>query len=98
MAPIRSSPPPPTSPADEVPTSPLDVTIADSDREQVKVNNVNLTELKNACDDALKRVCAPTLPCNPLYLINLPSISPTQNYSLKTIPTLMSASHWVGRA
>lgn len=27
------------------------------DRDVIKVNNANLTELKNACDDALKRVC-----------------------------------------
>jgi hypothetical protein len=29
-----------------------------SDKDVVKVNNANLTELKNACDDALKRVCS----------------------------------------
>jgi hypothetical protein len=40
------------------PTGPLSITIAPEDREVVKVNNANLTELKNACDDAVKRVRA----------------------------------------
>ena len=38
------------------PTGPLTVTIPPEERELVKVNNANLTELKNACDDAVKRV------------------------------------------
>lgn len=32
---------------------------AAADRDIIKVNNANLTELKNACDDALKRVRLP---------------------------------------
>lgn len=35
------------------------VTGAAADRDVIKVNNANLTELKNACDDALKRVRLP---------------------------------------
>ena len=46
---------PSPDPADR-PLGPLAVTIPASDREEVKVNNANLTELKNACDDAVKRV------------------------------------------
>lgn len=38
------------------PTGPLSTTIPVTERDIVKVNNANLTELKNACDDALKRV------------------------------------------
>ena len=38
------------------PTGPLSIVIAPEDRFVVKVNNANLTELKNACDDAVKRV------------------------------------------
>ncbi|KAJ2934147.1 hypothetical protein H1R20_g2900, partial [Candolleomyces eurysporus] len=45
---------PSPDPADR-PLGPLAVTIPASDREEVKVNNANLTELKNACDDAVKR-------------------------------------------
>jgi len=37
------------------PTGPLSIIIAPEDRDTVKVNNANLTELKNACDDAVKR-------------------------------------------
>ncbi|KAF5329953.1 hypothetical protein D9611_010487 [Ephemerocybe angulata] len=37
------------------PLGPLAVTVPAYDREVVKVNNANLTELKNACDDAVKR-------------------------------------------
>ncbi|EAU89321.2 hypothetical protein CC1G_03586 [Coprinopsis cinerea okayama7 len=40
------------------PLGPLAVSIPASEREQVKVNNANLTELKNACDDAVKRFLA----------------------------------------
>ncbi|KAK2461162.1 hypothetical protein APHAL10511_006689 [Amanita phalloides] len=41
--------------ADERPVGPLSLVIPPQDRDPVKVNNVSLTELKNACDDALKR-------------------------------------------
>ena len=44
----------PSSP--DRPTGPLSVVISPEDREVVKVNNASLTELKNACDDAVKRV------------------------------------------
>lgn len=37
---------------------PLSIVIADDDRDVVKVNNASVSELKNACDDALKRVSA----------------------------------------
>lgn len=37
------------------PPGPLSIIITDEEREVVKVNNASLTELKNACDDALKR-------------------------------------------
>lgn len=47
---------PSPDPADR-PLGPLAVTVPASEREEVKVNNANLTELKNACDDAVKRVC-----------------------------------------
>lgn len=40
----------------ERPAGPLSISIAPEDRDVVKVNNANLTELKHACDDALKRV------------------------------------------
>jgi len=32
-------------------------------RDVVKVNNASLTELKNACDDAVKAVCVPSYLC-----------------------------------
>jgi signal peptidase complex subunit 2 len=32
-------------------------------REEIKVNNASLIDLKNACDDALKRVCCSSLAC-----------------------------------
>lgn len=38
------------------PTGPLSIIISPEDRYPVKVNNANITELKIACDDALKRV------------------------------------------
>jgi signal peptidase complex subunit 2 len=49
------------SPSDSTPTPPprsiLPITpIPSKDRDVVKVNNANLTELKNALDDAIKRV------------------------------------------
>ncbi|KAF8633153.1 hypothetical protein AX17_004654 [Amanita inopinata Kibby_2008] len=40
---------------EERPVGPLSVVVPAEDREPVKVNNASLTELKNACDDALKR-------------------------------------------
>lgn len=43
----------PSSP--DRPTGPLSVVIPPEDREVVKVNNASFTELKNACDDAVKR-------------------------------------------
>jgi hypothetical protein len=53
----RSSSPALSSPgSDERPVGPLSVVVPPEEREAVKVNNTSLTELKNACDDALKRV------------------------------------------
>lgn len=46
------------SPSSDRPLGPLSVTIPKSEREEVKVNNANVTELKNACDDAIKRFLA----------------------------------------
>ena len=46
----------PDSPSDR-PLGPLSVTVPASEREEVKVNNASLVELKNACDDAIKKVC-----------------------------------------
>ncbi|KIY53276.1 hypothetical protein FISHEDRAFT_33537 [Fistulina hepatica ATCC 64428] len=43
----------PSSP--DKPTGPLSILTLPEDREIVKVNNANATELKNACDDAVKR-------------------------------------------
>ncbi|KAL9710161.1 hypothetical protein Ac2012v2_006457 [Leucoagaricus gongylophorus] len=36
-------------------TGPLSVPVSSADRDLIKVNNANVTELKNACDDAVKR-------------------------------------------
>ncbi|KAF9010097.1 microsomal signal peptidase 25 kDa subunit-domain-containing protein [Cyathus striatus] len=44
-----------TSPSPDRPLGPLSVQVPSSERDIVKVNNGSLTELKNACDDALKR-------------------------------------------
>lgn len=44
----------PDSPSDR-PLGPLSVTVPASEREEVKVNNASLVELKNACDDAIKK-------------------------------------------
>ncbi|KAF8888541.1 microsomal signal peptidase 25 kDa subunit-domain-containing protein [Infundibulicybe gibba] len=44
-----------TTSALEKPTSPLSIIVSPADRDIVKVNNASLTELKNACDDAVKR-------------------------------------------
>jgi len=51
-----SQPPSPRSQSTELspPPLPLSFPISDSEREIVKVNNANVTDLKNACDDALK--------------------------------------------
>jgi hypothetical protein len=40
----------------EKPPGPLSTTISPEEREIIKVNNYSVSELKNACDDALKRV------------------------------------------
>ncbi|KAF9225892.1 hypothetical protein BS17DRAFT_730049 [Gyrodon lividus] len=39
----------------EKPPGPLSVTVAPEERDTIKVNNASVTDLKNACDDALKR-------------------------------------------
>ncbi|KAH6917843.1 microsomal signal peptidase 25 kDa subunit-domain-containing protein [Coprinopsis sp. MPI-PUGE-AT-0042] len=44
----------PDSPSDR-PLGPLSVTVPASEREEVKVNNASVVELKNACDDAIKK-------------------------------------------
>lgn len=38
------------------PTGPLSIPVSNEARDEVKVNNANVSELKNACDDAVKRV------------------------------------------
>jgi len=43
------------SPESERPAGPLSIVVAAEERDVVKVNNFNSTELKNACDDALRR-------------------------------------------
>ena len=50
-----------TSEPPDKPTGPLSVPVSSADRDVVKVNNYNVTELKNACDDAVKRVRCLTL-------------------------------------
>ncbi|KAJ8693730.1 hypothetical protein PTI98_008701 [Pleurotus ostreatus] len=40
---------------DDRPRGPLSIVVPASEREVIKVNNANLTDLKNACDDAVKR-------------------------------------------
>jgi len=45
----------PSPDASDRPTGPLSVSVPAEDRDVVKVNNANVTELKHACDDALKR-------------------------------------------
>jgi signal peptidase complex subunit 2 len=37
------------------PPRPLSIIISDNDRDTIKVNNASVSELKHACDDALKR-------------------------------------------
>ena len=46
----------PVGASDERPVGPLSVVVPPEERDPVKVNNASLTELKNACDDTLKRV------------------------------------------
>jgi len=43
------------SPGSERPAGPLSILVTPGQRDVVKVNNCNSTELKNACDDALRR-------------------------------------------
>jgi signal peptidase complex subunit 2 len=50
--PTRRTPSPPES---ERPVGPLSV-VTSQDRDVIKVNTASATELKNACDDAVKRV------------------------------------------
>jgi signal peptidase complex subunit 2 len=53
-----ASPPPRSSVSPssvDKPKSPLQIVVSTEDRDEVKVNNASLGELKNACDDALKR-------------------------------------------
>ncbi|KIY67881.1 hypothetical protein CYLTODRAFT_352399 [Cylindrobasidium torrendii FP15055 ss-10] len=53
---VASSPSPSRSPvAEELPIGPLSIVVPEAEREQVKVNTASLSELKNACDDAIKR-------------------------------------------
>ncbi|KAF9443947.1 histone-fold-containing protein [Macrolepiota fuliginosa MF-IS2] len=47
-----------TSEPPDRPTGPLAIPVPAEDRDVVKVNNANATELKNACDDAVKRYLA----------------------------------------
>jgi len=49
-----------TSPSleSERPIGPLSISVSSTSREVVKVNNANASELKNACDDAVKRYLA----------------------------------------
>ena len=44
------------SPESERPAGPLSIVVPPEARDVVKVNHYNTTELKNACDDALRRV------------------------------------------
>ncbi|KAJ8461851.1 hypothetical protein ONZ45_g18148 [Pleurotus djamor] len=47
---------------DDRPTGPLSIVVPAEEREVIKVNNSNLSDLKNACDDAMKRYLSrPTL-------------------------------------
>ena len=63
--------PPPLPSKDDAPPTPsagvdaLLVPVATEEREEVKVNNASATDMKHACDDALKRVSTPSLsaPC-----------------------------------
>jgi len=51
---IRNSKPPSLSPESERPLGPLSV-VSSQRRDVIKVNTASATELKNACDDAVKR-------------------------------------------
>ncbi|KAJ7163082.1 microsomal signal peptidase 25 kDa subunit-domain-containing protein [Mycena filopes] len=53
--PASSSSSIPSPPSPDRPPGPLSLAPLPGTREPVKVNNFNLTELKNACDDAVKR-------------------------------------------
>jgi hypothetical protein len=57
----------PASSSPDRPLGPLSIVVPPEEREVVRVNNANLTELKNACDDALKRVRT-LLPLHLLFL------------------------------
>ena len=50
-----------TSPESERPAGPLSIVVPPEQRDVIKVNNYNSTELKNACDDALRRVSSKVL-------------------------------------
>jgi signal peptidase complex subunit 2 len=53
------------------PPGPLSIIITDEEREVIKINNANVSELKNACDDALKRVSALSLFFNVYFITRL---------------------------
>lgn len=64
-APERNGDVPPAVPPKDETTTVVDVDallapVVGEEREEVKVNNASATDMKHACDDALKRVC--TLP------------------------------------
>ena len=50
-----------SSASPEKPPGPLSIPVSPEERDTIKVNNASQTELKYACDDALKRVCVPLL-------------------------------------
>ncbi|KAJ8081823.1 hypothetical protein AAF712_004736 [Marasmius tenuissimus] len=50
------------------PVGPLSIVVPPEEREEVKVNNANATELKNACDDAVKRYLSRPELFNQIYL------------------------------
>jgi len=54
-SPSRSDPATSVASSPERPAGPLSIPVPPGEREIVKVNNANATELKHACDDALKR-------------------------------------------
>ena len=51
-----------SSASPEKPPGPLSIPVSAEQRDTIKVNNANATDLKNACDDALKRVRPPPYP------------------------------------
>ncbi|KAF9460012.1 microsomal signal peptidase 25 kDa subunit-domain-containing protein [Collybia nuda] len=57
-SPARSDPLSSSASSPERPTGPLSVIIPHQDRDVVKINNSSVTELKHACDDAVKRFLA----------------------------------------